>query len=103
MIADSYTIPAKIAGAEAGDLYDLRMENAAIIRKAARDIYVQTGSLRFHGIKEIEYVTLIRSEIEAFKLLFAAWVASFDVWNYIRDDWGLFNPPGIAPGNSDDD
>ena len=65
------------------------MENAAIIRNAARDIYVQAGSLRFHGIKGIEYVTLINSEIKAFKLLFAAWVASFDVRNYIRDDCGL--------------
>ena len=46
MLENAMIIPAKIAGAEAGDLYDLRMENAAIIRKAARELYVQAGSLR---------------------------------------------------------
>src|SRR5690349_18768506 len=32
MLGDATIIPAKISGAEAGDLYILRMENAAIIR-----------------------------------------------------------------------
>ncbi|MDO9038117.1 MAG: hypothetical protein Q7U59_07200 [Lutibacter sp.] len=31
-------IPAKISGAEAVEIYDLKMENAAIIRKAAREL-----------------------------------------------------------------
>ena len=46
MAENAMLIPVKIAGAEGGDLYDLRMENAAIIRKAARELYVQAGSLR---------------------------------------------------------
>jgi hypothetical protein len=41
MMKDAMTIPAKITGVEAADLYDLRMENAVIIRKAARELYVQ--------------------------------------------------------------
>lgn len=91
-------IPAKIAGAEGGDLYDLRMENAAIIRKAAREIYVTVGYLDLGRIKDFDYTDIIRNEIDEFKILFREWVKSFDVWNYVVDDWGLFNPPGIELG-----
>jgi hypothetical protein len=34
----SALLTVKVAGAEAAELYDLKMENAAIIRKAARDL-----------------------------------------------------------------
>ena len=104
MMEDAMTIPTKIAGAEAGDLYDLRMENAAIIRKAARDLYVQAGSLRFEEcIPDKDYILLLRKEINEFRLLFIDWVASFDMWNYIKDDWGLFNPPGVNAHDKDPD
>jgi hypothetical protein len=104
MMEDAMTIPTKIAGAEAGDLYDLRMENAAIIRKAARDLYVQAGSLRFEeSIPDKDYILLLRKEINEFRLLFIDWVASFDRWNYIKDDWGLFNPPGVNAHDKDPD
>lgn len=103
MMEDAMLIPAKIAGAEAGDLYDLRMENAAIIRKAARELYVQVGGLRHHGVDNEEYIDLLRKEIDEFRLLFIDWVASFDVWNYIKDDWGLFNPPGVNAHDKDPD
>jgi hypothetical protein len=104
MMEDAMIIPAKIAGAEAGDLYDLRMENAAIIRKAARDLYVHAGSLRFEeSITDKDYILLLRNEIDEFRLLFIDWVASFDMWNYIKDDWGLFNPPGVNAHDKDPD
>ena len=104
MMENAMMIPAKIAGAQAGVLYDLQMENATIIRKAARDLYVQAGSLRFEeDIKDKEYITLLRNEIDEFRLLFIDWVASFDVWNYIKDDWGLFNPPGVSAHDKDPD
>ncbi len=104
MYENALIIPAKIAGAEAGDLYDLRMENAAIIRKAARELYVQAGSLRFEeDIIDIEYIDLLRNEIDKFRLLFIDWVAGFDQWNYIKDSWGLFNPPGVNAHDKDPD
>ncbi|MES2543279.1 MAG: hypothetical protein V4548_00215 [Bacteroidota bacterium] len=104
MYENALIIPAKIAGAEAGDLYDLRMENAAIIRKAARELYVQAGSLRFEeDIIDIEYIDLLRNEIDEFRLLFIDWVAGFDQWNYIKDSWGLFNPSGVNAHDKDPD
>ena len=98
MRADAMIIPAKIAGAEGGDLYSIRMQNAALIREHAMHLYVQVGSLRFHeSYKDLEYVKLIRKEIDEFRVLFLDWVNSFDTNNHIWDDWGLFNPPGAIP------
>ena len=104
MLENAMIIPAKIAGAEGGDLYDLRMENAAIIRKAARELYVYAGSLRYEeGITDNDYIDLLRNTIDEFRFLFIDWVASFDVWNYIKDSWGLFNPPGVNAHDKDPD
>lgn len=103
MMADAMKIPAKIAGAEGGDLYDLRMENAAIIRKCARDIYVSCNHFLSEDFKDTEYLGVLREAIEEFRILFAEWVKGFDQWNYIIDRWGLFNPPGINYDDPDPD
>jgi hypothetical protein len=98
MMEDAMIIPAKIAGAEGGDMYSIRMQNAATIREHAMHLYVQVGSLRFHKeYKDLEYVKLIRNEIDAFRLLFIEWVKSFDTSNYYWDEWELFNPLGAVP------
>ncbi|KQB41733.1 hypothetical protein RCH33_1070 [Flavobacterium daejeonense] len=104
MMENAYLIPAKIAGASGVGLYDLKMENAVLIRKAARELYVQAGSLRFEeGCKELDYIELLRKTIEEFRLLFVDWVTGFDSWNYIIDRWGLFNPPGVSAHDKDPD
>lgn len=104
MMENAFLIPAKIAGATAVGLYDLKMENATIIRKAARELYVQAGSLRFEeDITDKDYIELLRNTIEEFRLLFINWVAGFDVWDYIKDSWGLFNPPGVNAHDKDPD
>jgi hypothetical protein len=103
MMDDALRIPAKIAGAMGADLYDLQMENAAIIRKSARDIYVSCNHFFVGNFKETEYLYLLRNTIEEFRILFAEWVKTFDQWNYIIDKWGLFNPPGVNYDDKDPD
>ncbi len=103
MMADAMNLTVKIAGAEGGDLYDLRMEAAAIIRKSARDLVLQTHSLRSFGFKEVYYFDLLRESVEDYRILFAEWVKSFDPWNYMIDRWGLFNPPGVNYDDEDPD
>jgi hypothetical protein len=104
MIENSIIIPAKIAGASADDMsFDIKMENAAIIRKAARELITDARGIQMNGFKDIEYLDLLRTEIEAFRVLFAEWVKSFDVWNYTIDRWGLFNPPGVNYDDHDPD
>ena len=103
MLCDAAFLSVKVAGAEAGGLYDLKMENAAIIRKAARDLMVQNHSLDAFGFEHVEYYQIVRDLIEEYRLLFIAWVAGFDKWDYIIDRWGLFNPPGVGPFDKDPD
>lgn len=103
IVANSYIIAAKIAGADAVDLYDLKMENAAIIRKAAREIGVNCSGLKMFDIDGFDYLDLLREEIELFRIEFAEWVKTFDPWNYMIDRWGLFNPPGVNYDDHDPD
>ena len=103
ILENSTIIPAKIAGAEAGDLYDLRMENAAIIRKCTREIQVNCTGLKQCKFPNTDYLEVLRNEIEEFRVLFAEWVKTFDQGNYIIDRWGLFNPPGVNYDDHDPD
>ena len=105
MLYDARLLTVKIAGAEGATLYDLKMEAATFIRKAARDLMVMNHSLTDFGFKEVEYFQIVRDLIEEYRILFIDWVAGFDKWNYITDRWGLFNPPGVSPfdKNPDDD
>lgn len=93
----------KVAGAEAGDLYDIRMENAALIRRAARELVVNTNSLKMFGFEHTHYFDLLRDAVEEYRILFVAWVESFDTENYFIDRWGVFNPPGVGPHDKDPD
>ena len=96
MLENMYTIQAKIVGAESVNLWDLKMENAAIIRKAARDLMVAYHGLEMFGFDEAKYYLMVREKIEEFRLLFVDWVANFNPKHFITDHWGLFNPPGIS-------
>ena len=103
MIADAATLTAKVNGAEGAGLYDIKMENAAIIRKAARDLMLHNHSLEMFGFKYADYYDIVRDLIEEYRLLFIRWVESFDPWEYTIDRWGLFNPPGVGPHDKDPD
>lgn len=101
MLEDARVLTVKVVGAEAGDLYDLRMECATIIRKAARNLMVQNHTLEMFDFEHTGYFDIVRKLIDEYRLLFIDWVAGFDKWNYVVDNWGLFNPPGIGPDDAD--
>jgi hypothetical protein len=103
MLHDASMLTVKIAGAEAGELYDIKMEAAAMVRKAARDLLLHNHSLEMYGFEYTEYYDIVRKLIEEYRLLFIAWIDSFDPWDYIIDRWGLFNPPGVGPFDHDPD
>lgn len=96
LLENIYTIQAKIVGAESVNLWDLKMENAAIIRKCARELMVLYHSLKMHGFEEANYYKIVREKIEEFRVLFRDWVLTFNPKHFIVDEWGLFNPPGIS-------
>ena len=103
LVTDAALLTVKVAGAEGGGLYDIKMEAAAFIRKAAKDLLLHCTGLEMFGFKEIHYLDLIRNSVEEYRLLFIDWVNSFDRWNYVIDRWGLFNPPGVGPFDKDPD
>src|SRR5690606_10147863 len=91
MLEDAMIIPAKIAGAESMDDYILKMENAVIIKVHARSLLTQTSSLKYLELVDPAYLQLLRDEIEAFRLLFRKWIASFETNSTKEGDgWGLF-------------
>ncbi|GGK68515.1 hypothetical protein ACD591_17180 [Rufibacter glacialis] len=103
MLFDASLLTVKVAGAEAADLYDLRMENATFIRKAALDLLSHCTSLEMFGYRDTHYLPLLREALEEYRFLFIDWVQGFDPWNYVNDRWGLFNPPGVQAQDPDDD
>ncbi len=88
MLTNGYMIGAKIAAAEGGGLYSLRMECAVLVKVAARELMVQTNVLKRDKLCPPEYIKLLRDEIDNFRLLFIDWVDSFDKNDDIKDDWG---------------
>ena len=88
MLTDAAIIPAKVAGAEGGDVYTLRMENAVLIKLAARALVTHTYTCRMFNISDERYLNLLRSAVDEFRVLFVDWVNTFDKSNDISDDWG---------------
>ena len=54
MLEDAMLLSVKLAGASAGQLYDIKMESATIIRKAALNLMIQNHSLEMFGFEYVE-------------------------------------------------
>lgn len=101
---NSAFIPTKIADTWNVEYYAIKMENAALIRKAARDIISITSGLKMIlAPHDKDYFELLTTTLEGFRVLFAEWVKTFDPWNYSIDRWGLYNPPGVNYDDPDPD
>jgi len=88
MLTDAAIIPAKVAGAEGGDVYTLRMENAVLIKLAARALITHTYTCRMFDISDERYLDLLRNCVDEFRSVFVDWVNTFDKSNDISDEWG---------------
>jgi hypothetical protein len=89
LFSDAHIVGAKIKSSDAGGIYVLRMENAAIIRKLAQGI--ASGLLLFIEDAEVDesYIHVVRNEIAEFRKLFIEWVTTFEKDEFV-DEWGLF-------------
>ncbi|MFN8430337.1 MAG: hypothetical protein U0V04_10180 [Spirosomataceae bacterium] len=90
LFEDIAIINAKISGAEAVDLYSLKMENAVLIKIHACSIISTTSGMKMMNLGHEDYLNVLRDEMEEFRKLFVDWIATFDKTNDIPDDWGLF-------------
>lgn len=86
---DAHIVGLKIRSSEAGNRYVIRMENAAIVRTLAKDIYVELGLFSNKDGIDDEHIKVVRQEIDKFRTLFIEWVNTFDKDEF-ADDWGLF-------------
>jgi len=97
-IVDAQMIMVKISGAEAVDLYDIKMQNAAFIRYHAMSLKTGIGGFRmFESVTNHDFIEIIRKEVDEFRLLFIDWIFNFDTSEYCWDEWELFNPKGAVP------
>ncbi|MGN6638594.1 MAG: hypothetical protein ACTHJ8_06755 [Mucilaginibacter sp.] len=89
IVSNAMLIQVKIAGAEGGNLYSLRMQNAVLIKIAVQDMFNAIVFSSMVKINEEDYVELMREKIEEFRLVFVDWIRGFDKSNDIPDNWAI--------------
>jgi hypothetical protein len=89
MFSNAALVQAKIAGAEGGALYSLRMQNAVLIKLAVQDMFNAVSFASMVKINEKDYVDLMRDKVEEFRLVFNDWIRSFDKTYDIPDNWAI--------------
>lgn len=87
MISHSKKLSRKIAAAEGGDIYSLRISNALQIRSFARELQAILNLSAVLRLAHKDYIDFVINEIDSFRELFLEWVATFDKTNDVRDDW----------------
>ncbi len=76
LLTDAILIPQKIALAEATSCHNERMKIATYINIMIRNINSYCRGLEKDGVKEIEYLDLLRQEVKSFRKSFKLWRAS---------------------------
>lgn len=86
---NAYIIAPKIMSGCGDTLYQIKMENAALIRFNCRQMWEQIAFAVLMGNADEEHKKVIEEGLNRFKELFRQWVATFKPDEY-EDDWGLF-------------
>jgi len=73
LLTDSILIPQQIAAAERSKSYDARMQSATFIDIIIRNISSYCTGLEKDGVKEKEYLNLLRNEIKSFRRMYKVW------------------------------
>ncbi|WP_207533806.1 hypothetical protein [Desertivirga arenae] len=89
IVGNAMLIVVKISGAEASELYSLKMENAIRIKFAVREMFEAVLFARLLKINHNDYVQLVRNCVEEFRLEFIKWIRTFNSTNDYKDDWGI--------------
>lgn len=86
---NAYIIAPKIMSACGDTLYQIKMENAALIRFNCRQMWEQIAFAALAGNADKEHKEVIEEALNRFRQLFRQWVATFKQDEY-EDEWGLF-------------
>ena len=94
MLENAYMISAKIAGAEAGELYSYRLENAFSIKRYANELLAEATLCDTKKMGNHKFLQALRDELETLRLMFIEWVDSFDRSKDVEDPWTLWQDYG---------
>ncbi|WP_350292397.1 hypothetical protein [uncultured Croceitalea sp.] len=73
LYTDSSLISQQIKQAETSNSYEIRMKSATFINVITRNILCYCNGLEHDGVKEKEYVNLLRRELKSFRKSFKQW------------------------------
>lgn len=73
ILTDAILIPQQIAQAERSSSRSVKMQSASFIGIMIRNINSYCTGLEKDGIKETEYVNLLRKEVKSFRKYFKKW------------------------------
>jgi hypothetical protein len=86
---NAYIVAPKIVSACGDTLYQIKMENAALIRFNCRQMWEQIAFAALTGTADEEHKKVIEEALGTFRQLFRRWVGTFKKDEF-EDDWGLF-------------
>lgn len=73
LLEDALLIPIQIEEAEKANSHDLRLNSAKYVSIMTKNILSYCNGLERDGMKEKEYLNLLRSEIKSFRKSFKVW------------------------------
>ena len=86
---NAFIIAPKIRSAAGDTLYEIKMENAALIRFNCRQMMEQVSAAVLLYQAEEKHKAVIEEAMEEFKMRFRYWVSFFEKDEY-EDEWGLY-------------
>jgi len=87
----------KVVAVECDQNFDSKINGAAIIRRAARDLSFHIDSIEAYGYKHVQNLEIVRPLIKEYRLLFNDWVSRFDNWEIKIEPWKFLKPSGSGP------
>ena len=93
LLTDAILIPQQIAQAESSDSQAVKMKSVRFINIMIRNILSYCNGLEKDGVKEKEYLNLLRKEIRSFRKTFRVWRKSLG--RNLGDNWNLNDGLGL--------
>ncbi len=74
MVADSLKLVPEIAAIHNASCKILQLKKAKKLRKSARRLMNKCKIMEYQGVKELEFIGLLKNELQQFDRLFSEWV-----------------------------
>ncbi len=89
MYSNAALLGGKIAAAEGGELYHIRMECAYQIKIAAKELLTNALLCEIDNLTDKRYLDLLKNLIEEFRIYFSEWTKTFNPSLDIDDGWKI--------------